>query len=532
MQRRIFLQLIQNLSMRSDKVFKIIFRSILKIFLLSWIHQVHASPTPAQETQVQGTPQILILTGLHGYIEPCGCTIDLTLGSLERLAYQVKALKKRGPTAVLVAGGHLFEHEELPQHRHAQDGAKARLLRETLAELGVDALMPHVIDLALGASFYRSLSESFPERDPTVNLEGGLPLLLHLGTLKLGVIGLGVEGQLHPSGKPFLAPLPAARAAVALLKAQGAQIVIALSTQPRATLRELAQAIPELELWTLAEGALENTSLSPIMSGQYLIEAGDRGRNLAQVQFLNVEQEGPLSDPVGDRQRRIKELQLRLKMKTKLGGFGQFGGHGQQIDQMKMELAQLESQAPTGHGKHLIYQLIPINASLPIDPEIEIKVKAYQASLKELNLSNATGPVPLAEGANGYAKRQECELCHPAAVSFWKDTAHGRAWETIEKADKTYDVECVSCHVTGFQAPGGSALGHTTGFEDVQCEACHGPSAQHADVGGGESGTRLKVSEEVCKGCHNALHSPKFSYQDYLPKILGPGHGAPLPVDP
>lgn len=482
--------------------------------------------------QVQGPPQLLILTGLHGYIEPCGCTIDLTLGSVERLVHQIKELKKQGPTAVLVAGGHLFEHEVLPAHRHAQDGAKARLLRELLAELEVDALMPHAIDLALGDEFYRSLQDKYPAQDPTVNVAGGHPILLTLGALKVGVIGVGSEGARHPSAGGLLAPLPAAKAAAALLKAQGADVIVALSSLPRAALRSLAEALPELELIVLAEGALESASLSPVQAGQHFVEAGDRGRHLAVIKLHKATEPGPLLDPQGDRARRIKELELRLKMRSQLGGFGSFARPNSDSSALQSELTALKASEVIGTGKHLTYTLIPIHSSLPVDPTVELKVKAYQASLKALNLASSSGPVPLPEGGNGYAQVNECALCHPAAKTFWEGTAHARAWETLERADKTFDVECVSCHVTGFQVPGGSSLGHTKGFEDVQCEACHGPSAKHAEVGGGESGTQLSVGEEVCKGCHNELHSPKFAYAEYLKKVLGPGHGAPLPEQP
>jgi len=473
----------------------------------------------------EGAPQLLILTGLHGYIEPCGCTIDLTLGSLERLVLEIKTLKAKGPTALLVAGGHLFEREELPSHRHAQDGAKAKLLREVLSELEVDALMPHAIDLALGESFYRSLSSERPLRDPTVNIEGGQPLLLTLGELKVGVIGLGAEGSPHPEGKRHLAPKPAAEAAAALLRAQGAQLVIALGSSPRAELRALAEQLEGIELWALAEGADELKSLSPVSGGRYLIEAGDRGRNLATLTLIEAGAEGPLTDPVGDHERKIKELSLRLKMRSRFGGFG---AGAAQTQQLQSELAALRAAPPKAEGKRVLYELKPITAELPADPSTEEQVKRYQASLRELNLKSAGQPVPLPEGGAGYAKISECGLCHDAAKTFWEGTAHARAWETLERAEKTFDVECVSCHVTGFQAPGGSALGHTAGFEDVQCEACHGPSAKHAEVGGGESGTRLKVGEEVCVTCHNSLHSPSFSYPEYIKKIIGPGHGAPV----
>jgi hypothetical protein len=132
----------------------------------------------------------------------------------------------------------------------------------------------------------------------------------------------------------------------------------------------------------------------------------------------------------------------------------------------------------------------------------------------------------LAEGASGFSGGEACAACHEEAVAVWRATPHARAWETLVKVDKTFDAECVSCHVTGWLAPGGVNLANLKGMTDVQCEACHGPSALHVDSGGEESLTRRTSPAEVCTTCHNKFHSPKFDYATYLPKVLGPGHQA------
>ena len=84
--------------------------------------------------------------------------------------------------------------------------------------------------------------------------------------------------------------------------------------------------------------------------------------------------------------------------------------------------------------------------------------------------------------------------------SRFGETRHSHAWETLVKAKKTFDVECGSCHVTGWQEPGGSALG-TPISSRMQCEACHGPAAKHAEVGGGEAYVKLKVPAVKCEAC-------------------------------
>jgi len=494
-----------------------------------------AAPAPAPAAP----PTLLILSGLHGYIEPCGCTVDLKLGGLERLARLIREARARGPVALLVAGGHLFETAELPAHRAAQDEAKARLLRATLADLGVDALAPGPQDLALGRALYASLGAEAPLPDVTVNAPGGAPRLLRVGDLLVGVLGLGAEGAAHPALGAHVPAAAAARAAVDLLRAQGAHVVVALTTLPRPALRELARGGIGVDLWVLGEGAFEERALLPAEGGGLILEAGDRGRHLAALALEGAAGAGPLRDPAGERARRRAEVALRLKMRRQASGAfgGAFGGASGDggTAALEAELSALDAQLaapPPDEGKRVTYTLTPITPDLPADEGVLRAVEAYQASLQALNLRVAGEVKPLPPGGSGYAGQAECALCHPAAVEFWEGTAHARAWRTLEEGRKTFDVECVGCHVTGWQAPGGSALGHTEGLEAVQCEACHGPSALHAEVGGGEAGTRRAVPAEVCAACHNPLHSPKFSYADYLPRVLGPGHGAPAAAPP
>jgi hypothetical protein len=492
-----------------------------------------ATPTePTSPPTAPQAPTLLILSGLHGYIEPCGCTIDLKLGGIERLARSVREARARGPVALLVAGGHLFETRELPPHRAAQDEAKARLLRATLADLGVEALIPGPQDLALGEALYSALELKHPLPDATVNAAGGAPRLLRLGDLRVGVLGLGVEGEPHPTLGAHLPPAPAARAAAALLRAQGAHVIVALTTLPRPALRELAREGLGVDLWVLAEGALEEPSLSPVEGGGLIVEAGDRGRHLAALTLHDAASDGPLLDPAGDRARRRAELALRLKMRRQVGGLGGWGGaSAQELAALEAELSALDAQLaspPADEGKRVHYTLTPIREDLPADEAVSRAVAAYQASLRDLNLSVAGQVKPLPPGGQGYAGQAECAPCHADAVQFWERTPHARAWKTLEDDNKTFDVECVGCHVTGWQLPGGSALGHTAGLESVQCEACHGPSSRHAEVGGGEAGTRRYAPPDTCTTCHNPLHSPKFNYAEYLKRVLGPGHGASL----
>ncbi len=467
-----------------------------------------------------GPPRLLVLSSQIGYIEPCGCTVDLLLGGIGRIATLVEAEREKGPTAVLVVGPHLFEKAP-PEDRVAQEEAKARLIGRSLQAIGVDAVVPTAAELVRGRPFYEAVRGDFTAPDVTVNA-GGVGRLLTLGDLKVGVFGLAAAGAEVPGGTAT-DPQPAAEAEAARLRAEGAHVVAALGAMPKRDLRRLARQVNAVDLWILGDDPDELDVVSPAGAG-YLIEAGDRGRNLGRVVLLDAAQDGELTDPAGDAARARKALELQLQMRTSMYQRTQDPALEPAIAELKAKLADLDYAA--GKGKRLEYDLIPVTKGTVPRPDVAAQVAAYQETLKTLSLAADSTPPPVPEGKSGYAGSAACVDCHEEAHALWKSTPHGKAWQTLVDANKTFDPYCVSCHVTGWQQPGGAVLGNNELLRDVGCESCHGPGAKHVEVGGDEYWTKRKVPEAVCRTCHNEHHSPKFDYATYLPKILGPGHRA------
>jgi len=120
--------------------------------------------------------------------------------------------------------------------------------------------------------------------------------------------------------------------------------------------------------------------------------------------------------------------------------------------------------------------------------------------------------------------------CHKPAIEFWKKTVHAQAWKTLVEVDKQYHYDCIGCHVTGWEKPGGVNLAtvEKRGLVDVGCETCHGPGSKHVDEAGMEDPKTLvlKPAERFCAdNCHTKEHSDTFALVPYLRDILGRGHG-------
>ena len=115
-------------------------------------------------------------------------------------------------------------------------------------------------------------------------------------------------------------------------------------------------------------------------------------------------------------------------------------------------------------------------------------------------------------------------------MAWWKGHAHGRAYATLEKRNKQFNLSCVGCHVTGYNQPGGASVVQNQGLTDVGCESCHGPGSMHVEDTDADADKNVhrEVAESVCLQCHTPEHSDHFSYPEYRAKLIVPGHGKPL----
>jgi hypothetical protein len=133
-----------------------------------------------------------------------------------------------------------------------------------------------------------------------------------------------------------------------------------------------------------------------------------------------------------------------------------------------------------------------------------------------------------------YLGQASCKACHRAIYEYVQTLPHAKAYATLEREKSTYDLECIACHVTGWQTPGGfDQPGAVGDLKDVQCEGCHGPGSEHVKAGGRGDAGRLKaeVPMGLCAGCHTPAHSTRFAgkqaiYMDRIRCSQAPGHVA------
>lgn len=121
---------------------------------------------------------------------------------------------------------------------------------------------------------------------------------------------------------------------------------------------------------------------------------------------------------------------------------------------------------------------------------------------------------------------KNCKLCHKDQVAAWSKWPMAKAWDRLDDKQKK-DDKCIGCHVTGYKKPGGfSSIDKTPKLVGIQCEACHGPAADHLKVPlndkAKKKSTMTVPTEASCKVCHAKAGNPnfkEFKYQDAVKKL-------------
>ncbi len=490
--------------------------------------------------------------GVHGAIEPCGCTSD-PLGDVARMTGVVRraaaAARKAGSGVLLVdAGNLLYPVDDVsPRRREAAD-LRAAFLAGEFQKLPFGGSALGDADLSGGIAQVR------PPR-LAANVEAaGAPFLTgsyvtEIGGIKIGLLGVTDADVARRAGLRATDPAPAAKREADRLRAQGAEIVIVLAALERPAARQIARAAA-VDFVILGRNVGDGLPRADRVGDAYVVAAATELQRIGRLDIV-LRDPSPTAAPTARRtvadagggeavslrrneiERTLKDVDADLTRWAKSGGGGIdaafVASKRRERDELAAEQQRLAQAkwAPPATGDYFANQLIPLQRALPRDAGIAAAMRRLDAAVGRANLKQAQPPPRADAGRATFAGVTSCASCHKAQVAFWKTTVHAHAWKTLVDGGKTGHDDCVSCHVTGYGEIGGSSLGFTRNLEAVQCETCHGPGSLHVKADGLEDppAVQLATPESTCTTCHNQKHSDTFRYDAYLRDILGPGHG-------
>ena len=500
--------------------------------------------------------RLYLISDFAGALEPCGCVKD-QLGGLDHFGALVATERDKAPASVVVSAGPLFFMDmELAGDRRAQEITKAETIAASFKALGLAAFAPGRNDWAGGAETLKKLTEASSAPLIAANVVPGVVPNAKWTKKKVGGVDIGFIGVSAPDkakvaleGVTSSASAAAVKAGVAALQKEGVQAIIVLAAVGRGEAKRIADAFPELlavVVGSTGGGGDANTQAPPaeIIGNVLIVETGNHLQTVAVVDLYP--REGATSaglvkfaDGTGiERIRKREELSGRIdELRVRISTWEQDKSVDKKdIDARRAELTKLEAERDVGDkapapatGSYYRYAMHEIREKLGGDDAIKAQMLAYYKKVNDSNkLEFATRlPKPPPKGEPGYVGVDMCATCHEDAKKVWDGTKHSSAYATLTKGFKEFNLDCVSCHVTGYDRPGGSTVTHVDDLKDVQCEVCHGPGSLHSAKPEKVKVPVAKPAADMCLGCHHPPHVHTFDAKAKMAEILGPGHGKP-----
>ncbi len=491
---------------------------------------------------VSSTYSIFFLTDLSGSIEPCGC-VDNMLGGLDKIAH----IAESTPHDLLLHSGNFLFPKELNEKKSKQDYEKAKVIVSVFEKLSLSAstfglndtdTMNRIVTDNADNSFFSKLSSKLPlTQNKIFSLKNNNFIVL------LKVLSQSNTLDFESETNEILKHTDYNKSKLKILL---------LQTHNKADTSALEYFSKIFDLIVLSPGTEIGKKVPPpkMVNKSLVFEAGSEGQFLAYLQIpseLLLSQKNQndlvfshtidftewkqtyeiqrLEERIAsyhheilsfekDKEKNRENIHIRKERIVQ---------HQQEIQERKNEISKMQNESNQAVP---VLTLLPITKTIPGSAWVQELKKSYNDTLQRINsLSSDNAQCIIRNGEAHYIGSENCKACHAPAYDFWKQTRHGKAWNTLEKQQKTFDYDCIGCHSIGFEKPGGYCNAKdVTPFIDVGCESCHGPGSKHAKLP--VKGSMLRaVPKNTCEPCHNQRHSPQFHYESYLPKVIGKGHG-------
>jgi len=511
--------------------------------------QVTGPPAVAEPAP---TLRVYFLSDLAGAIEPCGCVKD-QLGGLDHAAAWIDGERGAAPSSLLVTAGPTFFMDPLLEKDHrSQDVAKAEALASSLQHLGFSGWAPSTNDWADGAPELAKLAQLSGAPDLLANVahipeHAGVPLvpmrIVAVNTLRVALIGVGMppSDAATPGVSPPLPPsAEAVRASSEAARKEGANLVIVLASVGRGEAKRIADAVPDLTAIIVGapSGRGDGNTPSPPAErvGNVLIaETANHLQAVGAIDFFVRDGSYVFADATGLGQaqkraeltRRIDDLHNRIANweRDKNIPQGDLDARRADLAKLEAERTRLDVTPAPAQGSYLRYTLKEVRDSLGQDAAVKSALGSYYRLVNENNRVQLAGRIPpeAAPGQPSYLGVDACAACHKSEKIFWEKTKHANAYASLSTQSKEFNLDCVSCHVTGYGKAGGSTVTHVDTLKDVQCEVCHGPGSLHA--ADPKRAPLPAPNADLCVGCHHPPHVEGFDAVAKMALVIGPGHG-------
>lgn len=451
---------------------------------------------------------VFVLTGQqHGYLEPCGCTgLERQKGGLIRRDTLVQELQQRGWSVVPLDVGNQVRRVGRQPELQFQATLKA------FSSMGYKAVTLGADDLKLNSLSLLQLASSDDPNKPREYISANAFVygpelwpktqIVEIGSRKIGITGYLSEAwakNLPPNDVLVEKPEAALKAIVADLKSKGCNYLVLLAHASQEDSEAIAVTVPGFDL---------------------VVTAGGQGepRNVL--------------DPIKGSTAKISQVGTKGMYTCIVGLFD-------------------DADNPVR------YQRIALSSQFKDSARMLDVFEEYQNQLREIGFESLGLKPQDHPSGRRFVGSDECSGCHSTAYEVWKNSPHFHATQSIVtppndrgSIPRHFDPECVSCHVTGWNAQrftpytgGYWSLNDTPKLVGSGCENCHGPGSEHVQAENGDieadNDLLVKLREQMrltmanardkCIECHDLDNSPDFyaggdQFHDYWERAR-PGYG-------
>lgn len=473
------------------------------VLILFWALLQPAAPAEARAGTDPAEPAVTVFFSSErlSQIEPCGC-IEKQLGGVqfERALYDVEP---RETSLRVDAGG--FSS----RLHHPEDAMRTRYALEAMTgELDLDAINVAARDLTLGRGWFESLEAQVPgamERLVSANIYEDENF-----ELRAFEAYRYVERELSDgSAVRVLITGIAAADPMARLSGGESRREYYLRRAEEA-LRDVMKTAPEHDLALVLMYADPET-VEAVAGGAHTVDCVIRGSGFAAMPGINAEGAAAL-------------LQHR-------GSEGKYLGKARAIREED--------------GSWRVANEVEW---LEVTPELE-PAPALVELIESYKQSTQAKMIPATRGVDRvYGGARSCAACHTSEYEQWKETRHAHALQTLVEKGMQYDSRCLKCHTVGFgQDNGFYNVRESMPMANVQCESCHGPAAEHANLQfylrareGRAEGTEeflekkrralevmpsKVVRAQTCVKCHTPENDDHFVYEEKVRRVNHTGAG-------
>ncbi len=413
-----------------------------------------------------GKPEfVFVLSGsMHGYLQPCGCSVPQT-GGMARRYNLIDQLKKKGWKVVPLDLGGLAQQEGGKDGKSAHiKGGKQALLKHTYAMKALKLMGYKAIGLGKN-EFALEITKVLGEytlQHPTpavlaANLKGfgGMNVKnweVVDNDLKIGVVGM--------IGVTTTEKIKKIDSSVNFEKKNGPLLMTALKSlqQQGAKINVLLYQGEEKEAKAAAKFC------------------NDKG---VPLNLIVCRCRFSLPPSVADRVGSTKIVPLGEKGQH-IGVVGVFRMPDGKYD-LKYKLVTISPDFETAKGQE---------ANNPVMTLMEEYAKEVKRRDFLNQVSRSKHPVQVHYPKSRYLGSERCWDCHEHAYDVWSKSKHAHAHDalvySVHPGLRQYDPECVHCHVVGYDKESGY-LSPRNGdrmnkrLKNVGCESCHGPASVHVD---------------------------------------------------